>query len=58
MLRFFKECAIELKKITWPTRDAVASSTKVMLISTLVFMLLFLGVDNLIQALVLWFLGE
>lgn len=32
--KFFKESHQELKKVVWPSREAVISSTKVVLIST------------------------
>lgn len=35
-IRFVKECAGELRKVTWPTRSDVLSSTKVVFISTIV----------------------
>ena len=34
IIRFFKECIAELKKVVWPARDDVFSSVKVVLIST------------------------
>lgn len=36
IIRFFKECGAELKKVVWPTRSDVVSSVKVVLISTVV----------------------
>lgn len=33
---FFKETVAELKKVVWPSKDDVFSSTKVVLISTVV----------------------
>ncbi|MBR5866527.1 MAG: preprotein translocase subunit SecE [Spirochaetaceae bacterium] len=36
IIRFFKECAAELKKVVWPTRSDVVSSVKVVLISTII----------------------
>ncbi|MCI5828958.1 MAG: preprotein translocase subunit SecE [Treponema sp.] len=35
-IQFVKECAGELRKVTWPTRSDVLSSTKVVFISTIV----------------------
>ena len=32
--KFFKESHQELKKVVWPSREAVISSTKVVLVST------------------------
>ena len=37
---FFKECGAELKKVTWPTRDDVVSSIKVVIISTIIVALI------------------
>ncbi len=37
MIRFFKESYMELKRVVWPTRDTVISSTKVVLISVFLF---------------------
>ncbi|NCC63315.1 MAG: preprotein translocase subunit SecE [Spirochaetia bacterium] len=42
LLRYFKESQLELKKVVWPSREAVISSTKVVLVST-VIVALFLG---------------
>jgi len=36
IILFFQESFAELKKVTWPSRDEVISSTKVVLISTIV----------------------
>lgn len=36
IFQFFKECAGELRKVTWPTRSEVFSSTRVVFISTIV----------------------
>ncbi len=36
IILFFQESFAELKKVTWPSRDEVISSTKVVLVSTIV----------------------
>ena len=36
IVRFFQESYAELKKVTWPTKEAVGSSTKVVLISIII----------------------
>jgi preprotein translocase subunit SecE len=36
VINFFKESVAELKKVVWPSKDDVFSSTKVVLISTIV----------------------
>ena len=35
--RYFKECWLELKKFSWPTRDTVVHYTWIVIISTVVF---------------------
>jgi preprotein translocase subunit SecE len=36
IIQFVKECAAEMKKVVWPTREDVASSVVVVLISTVI----------------------
>ncbi|WP_422478793.1 preprotein translocase subunit SecE [Pleomorphochaeta sp. DL1XJH-081] len=48
LIRYFKESHIELKKVVWPTRDEVLTSTKVVLISTAIFALVLGLVDFLL----------
>ncbi|MBN1836277.1 MAG: preprotein translocase subunit SecE [Spirochaetales bacterium] len=53
IIRFFKESYGELKKVTWPSREEVVASTKVVLVSVvliavalgLVDFLIFRGID-------------
>jgi preprotein translocase subunit SecE len=33
VIQFFRESYAELRKVTWPSRDEVVSSTKVVLVS-------------------------
>lgn len=42
ILQFFQECAAELRKVVWPTREDVISSVKVVVVSTIIISL-FLG---------------
>ncbi len=37
VLLFFKESYAELKKVVWPSRQEVVSSTWVVIVSTLIF---------------------
>ncbi len=37
IVQFFKESFAELKKVVWPSQGEVVSSTKVVIISTLIF---------------------
>ena len=48
IIRFFKESFGELKKVTWPSRDEVTSSTKVVLVSTILIAIALGVVDYLI----------
>jgi preprotein translocase subunit SecE len=48
IIRFFKESFAELKKVTWPGREEVASSTKVVLVSVILIALVLGLVDFLI----------
>lgn len=53
VIRFFQESYAELKKVTWPSRDDVNASTRIVIISTalialalgLVDLLLFEAID-------------
>jgi preprotein translocase subunit SecE len=36
LIKFIKESYAELKKVIWPTREEVASSTKVVIISVFI----------------------
>lgn len=45
---FFQESYGELKKVVWPGRDSVSSSTKVVLVSTALFAAFFGIVDFLL----------
>ena len=47
---FFKECSVELKKVTWPTRDDVVASVKVVLVSTIVIAIILGALDFLFSA--------
>lgn len=55
VIQFFKESISELKKVSWPGREEVASSTKVVVISVVLFaailglvdFLLVTGIDKL-----------
>lgn len=37
IIQFFKDSFAELKKVQWPSREEVASNTKVVLVSVLIF---------------------
>lgn len=48
IIRFFKESFGELKKVTWPSYEEVTSSTKVVLVSTILIAIVLGLVDFLI----------
>ncbi|MDX9800549.1 MAG: preprotein translocase subunit SecE [Spirochaetia bacterium] len=48
ILNFFKESYSELKKVVWPSRGEVSSSTRVVIVSTLLFALILGIVDFLL----------
>jgi preprotein translocase subunit SecE len=48
IIKFFKESFGELKKVTWPSREEVTSSTKVVLVSTVLIAIALGLVDYLI----------
>ena len=47
---FFKECGAELRKVTWPTRDDVVSSVKVVLVSTIIIAIILGALDVFFSA--------
>jgi preprotein translocase subunit SecE len=50
ILQFFTESYAELKKVVWPTREDVSSSTRVVLVSTILFALVLGVVDFVLLA--------
>ena len=48
IIRYFKECYLEMKKVYWPNRQMVLQSTKIVIISTVVFALILGLVDFLL----------
>lgn len=48
LLRYLKESHLELKKVVWPSRSEVVSSTKVVIISTAIFAVILGLVDFLL----------
>jgi len=48
IIRFFKESYGELKKVTWPSREEVAASTRVVLVSVILVAAALFVVDWLI----------
>lgn len=40
LLQFFRDSYAELRKVVWPSREEVGSSTRVVIISTIIFAVL------------------
>ena len=52
LFRYFKECRLEMKKVAWPNRATILSSTKLVLITTIIFAILLGLVDFLLMRLI------
>ena len=52
LFRYFKECRLEMKKVAWPNKATIISSTKIVLVSTIIFAILLGLVDFLLMRLV------
>ena len=48
IIQFFKDSYAELKRVVWPSRESVAASTKVVIISVLIFAVVLGFVDFLL----------
>jgi len=48
---FFSETRVEMRKVTWPTRDELKESTKIVIVATFV-VTLFIGVIDQILTLI------
>ena len=54
IISFLQESFAELKKVTWPSRDEAISSTKVVLVSTILIAVMLGIVDLLLFKIVDW----
>lgn len=50
IVQFVKECIAELRKVVWPTREAVISSVKVVVVSTIIVAVLLGFLDAILMA--------
>jgi preprotein translocase subunit SecE len=48
-LGFFSTVAKEMKKVTWPTREALQEATIITLVVCVVFSLLIFGIDKIFE---------
>jgi preprotein translocase subunit SecE len=55
IIRFFKESYAELRKVIWPSREEVMSSTKVVIISVVIIGLILGAIDVVIYQLLNFF---
>jgi len=54
---FFREVKVEMQKVTWPTRDELKESTKLVIIATFVVTLFIGVVDNILSLIIRFLLG-
>jgi preprotein translocase subunit SecE len=50
LVNFFNDVVKEMGKVTWPTREELTESTKVVIIVCLIISLFTWGVDSLLSA--------
>ena len=48
IVQFFRDSVAEMKKVVWPSRDEVAASTRVILVSTVLFAIVLGVVDYIL----------
>lgn len=54
---FFREVKVEMQKVTWPSRDELKESTKLVIIATFVVTLFIGVVDNILSLIIRILLG-
>jgi preprotein translocase subunit SecE len=52
LIQYFKDSYAEMKKVMWPTKDEVGSSTVVVLVSVVIFAVLLGVIDFLLANLI------
>jgi preprotein translocase subunit SecE len=55
--KFFNEIKAEMKKVTWPTRDELKESTKLVIIATFVVTIFVGAVDQVLTLIIRRLLG-
>ena len=50
IVQFFRDSYAELKKVVWPSREEVSASTKVVIVSVIIFAAVLGAVDFLLLA--------
>ncbi len=54
---FFREVKVEMQKVTWPSRDELKESTKLVIIATFIVTLFIGAVDNILSLIIRLLLG-
>ena len=54
---FFAEVKVEMKKVTWPTREELVESTKLVIVASVVVTVFIGVVDNILSAIIKLLLG-
>lgn len=57
LVKFFRETKAEMRKVTWPTRDELVGSTKIVIIATLVVTLFIGFIDQILTLIIRRLLG-
>ena len=57
LVKFFKETKAEMRKVTWPTRDELVGSTKIVIIATLVVTIFIGFIDQILTLIIRRLLG-
>lgn len=52
LFKYFKECRLEMKKVAWPNKATIISSTKIVIVTTIIFAVLLGLVDFVLLKLV------
>ncbi|MBN1164820.1 MAG: preprotein translocase subunit SecE [Candidatus Krumholzibacteriota bacterium] len=55
--KFFSEIKIEMRKVTWPTRDELKESTKLVIIATFVVTVFIGAIDQILTLIIKHLLG-
>ena len=55
--KFFSEVKIELRKVTWPTREELKGSTRIVIIATFVVTLFIGFIDQILTLIIRRLLG-
>ena len=55
--RFFDETRVEMRKVTWPTRDELKESTKIVIVATFIVTLFIGFIDQILVLIVRRLLG-